>query len=47
MQAPTRVGRLFIMVALGACFGNTVLFRFTMLTGRAQFFLQVFKLIPM
>lgn len=47
MQAPTRVGRLFIMVALGAYFGNTVLFRFTMLTGRAQFFLQVLKLIPM
>jgi hypothetical protein len=47
MQVPTRVGRLFIMVALGAYFGNTVLFRFTMLTGRAQFFLQVLKLIPM
>jgi len=47
MQAPTRIGRLFIMVALGAYFGNTVLFRFTMLTGRAQFFLQVLKLIPM
>jgi len=47
MQMPTRVGRLFIMVALGAYFGNTVLFRFTMLTGRAQFFLQVLKLIPM
>ncbi|MCK4318161.1 hypothetical protein KAW53_05285, partial [Candidatus Bathyarchaeota archaeon] len=39
LQVPTRVGRLFIMVALGAYFGNTVLFRFTMLTGRAQFFL--------
>ena len=47
LQVPTRVGRLFIMVALGAYFGNTVLFRFTMLTGRAQFFLQVLKLIPM
>jgi hypothetical protein len=47
LQAPTRLGRLFIMVALGAYFGNTVLFRFTMLTGRAQFFLQVLKLIPM
>jgi len=47
MKVPTRVGRLFIMVALGAYFGNTVLFRFTMLTGRAQFFLQVLKLIPM
>jgi hypothetical protein len=47
MQAPTRIGRLFIMIGLGAYFGNTVLFRFTMLTGRAQFFLQVLKLIPM
>jgi hypothetical protein len=47
LQAPTRIGRLFIMVGLGAYFGNTVLFRFTMLTGRAQFFLQVLKLIPM
>ena len=47
LQAPTRIGRLFIMIALGAYFGNTVLFRFTMLTGRAQFFLQVLKLIPM
>ncbi len=46
-KTPTRIGRLFIMVGLGAYFGNTVLFRFTMLTGRAQFFLQVLKLIPM
>ena len=47
LGAPTRIGRLFIMVGLGAYFGNTVLFRFTMLTGRAQFFLQVLKIIPM
>ena len=47
LKAPTRVGRLFIMVALGAYFGNTVLFRFTMLAGRAQFFFQVLGLIPM
>lgn len=47
LKTPTRIGRLFIMVGLGAYFGNTVLFRFTMLTGRAQFFLQVLKLIPM
>lgn len=46
-KTPTRIGRLFIMIGLGAYFGNTVLFRFTMLTGRAQFFLQVLKLIPM
>lgn len=47
LKAPTRIGRLFIMIALGAYFGNTVLFRFTMLTGRAKFFLEVLKLIPM
>lgn len=47
LKTPTRIGRLFIMVGLGAYFGNTVLLRFTMLTGRAQFFLQVLKLIPM
>jgi len=47
LKAPTRLGRLFIMVGLGAYFGNTVLFRFTMLTGRAKFFLQVLKIIPM
>ena len=47
LKAPTRIGRLFIMVGLGAYFGNTVLFRFTMLAGRAKFFLQVLKLIPM
>ena len=46
-KQPTRIGRLFIMIGLGAYFGNTVLFRFTMLTGRAQFFLQVLKIIPM
>lgn len=47
LRSPTRIGRLFIMIALGAYFGNTVLFRLTMLTGRAQFFLQVLKIIPM
>lgn len=47
LRAPTRLGRLFLMLALGGYFGNTVLFRFTMLTGRARFFLQVLRLIPM
>jgi len=46
-EYPTRIGRLFIMIGLGAYFGNTVLFRFTMLSGRAKFFLQVLKIIPM
>ena len=47
LKMPTRVRRLFIMIGLGAYFGNTVLFRFTMLTSRAQLFLHVLKLIPM
>lgn len=47
LEVPTRIGRLFIMIGLGAYFGNTVLFRFTMLAGRAKFFLQVLKIIPM
>lgn len=44
---PTRIGRWFFMIGLGAYFGNTVLFRMSMLSGRAQFFLQVLKIIPM
>lgn len=47
LQHPTRIGRMFFMVGLGAYFGNTVLFRLSMLSGRAQFFLQVLKIIPM
>lgn len=44
---PTRLGRLFIMLGLGALFGNTVLFRMSMLSGRVKFLLQVLKIIPM
>jgi hypothetical protein len=40
-------GRYFIMLGLGAYFGNTVLFRFSMLASRAQFLLQVLRIIPM
>jgi hypothetical protein len=47
LQHPTRIGRMFFMLGLGAYFGNTVLFRLSMLSGRAQFFLQVLKIIPM
>ena len=43
----TRLGRWIIMIGLGAYFGNTVLFRMAMLSGRAQFFLQVLKIVPM
>jgi len=47
IKYPTRLGRWFIMLGLGAYFGNTILFRMSMLAGRAQFFLQVLKIIPM
>ena len=47
LQYPTKLGRWFFMLGLGAYFGNTVLFRMSMLSGRAQFFLQVLKIIPM
>ena len=46
--APTaRVGRLVLMLGLGVMFGNTVLFRMSMLSGRIEYLLQVLKIIPM
>jgi len=42
----TMGGRYFIMLALGAYFGNTVLFRFSMLAERAKFLLQVLGIFP-
>lgn len=46
--APTaRLGRLIIMIGLGVMFGNTVLFRMSMLSGRIEYLLQVLKIIPM
>jgi len=46
--APTaRVGRLIIMVGLGVMFGNTVLMRMSMLSGRIEYILQVLKILPM
>jgi len=47
LGSATRLGRWIIMIGLGAYFGNTVLFRMAMLSGRAQFFLQVLKIVPM
>lgn len=47
LKPTTRIGRWFIMLGLGAYFGNTTLFRLSMLSGRAQYFLQVLKIIPM
>jgi hypothetical protein len=44
---PTRLGRFFIMFGLGSLFGNTVLFRMSMLSSRVKFLLQVLKIIPM
>jgi len=43
----SKIGRWFIMIGLGGYFGNTVLMRMSLLTGRAKFVLQVLKLIPM
>jgi len=43
----TVAGRYFIMLALGAYFGNTVLFRFSMLAERGQYILKVLGLVPM
>jgi hypothetical protein len=34
------------MLALGAYFGNTVLFRFSMLAERGQYILKVLGLVP-
>jgi hypothetical protein len=46
--APTaRIGRLIVMIGLGVMFGNTVLFRMSMLSGRIEYLLQVLKIIPM
>jgi hypothetical protein len=47
LKPTTQIGRWFIMLGLGAYFGNTVLFRLSMLSGRAQYLLQVLKIIPM
>ncbi|RLE56536.1 MAG: hypothetical protein DRJ30_01725 [Candidatus Methanomethylicota archaeon] len=43
---PTRLGRYILMLGLGVYFGNTVQFRMAMLSGRVQYLLQVFKIIP-
>jgi len=42
----TIAGRYFIMLALGAYYGNTVLFRFSMLAERGQYLLKVLGLVP-
>lgn len=47
LHYPTRLGRWLIMIGLGAYYGNTVLFRMSMLSGRAQYLLQVLGIIPM
>jgi len=43
----TQIGRYLIMLGLGAMFGNTVLFRMSMLSGRIEYILQALGLIPM
>jgi hypothetical protein len=43
---PTKIGRYALMLALGSYFGNTVLFRMSMLAGRVQDILKVLGIIP-
>ncbi|RLE50693.1 MAG: hypothetical protein DRJ21_01550 [Candidatus Methanomethylicota archaeon] len=43
---PTKIGRYILMLGLGVYFGNTVQFRMAMLSGRVQYLLRVFKIIP-
>lgn len=47
LKIPTRIGRYVLMIGLGTMFGNTVLFRMSMLAGRFKYLLQVLKLLPM
>lgn len=46
LAPPTKLGRYLIMLALGAYYGNTVMFRETMLAGRVEFMLKVLGIIP-
>lgn len=45
-KIPTKIGRYVLMLALGAYFGNTVLFRMSMLAGRVAEVLKVLGIIP-
>ena len=47
LQYPSRIGRYLLMLGMGGMFGNTVMFRMAMLSGRAEYLLQVLKIIPM
>lgn len=46
LKIPTKIGRYVIMLGLGAYFGNTVMFRETMLAGRVQYILRCLRIIP-
>ena len=46
LEPTSKVGRWLIMLGLGTMFGNTVLFRMTMLSGRIEYILKVLKMIP-
>lgn len=45
-KIPTQIGRYMLMIALGSYFGNTILFRMAMLSGRVEELLKVFGIIP-
>ena len=46
LSIPTRIGRYVLMLGLGAYFGNTVMFRETMLAGRIEYILRCLQIIP-
>ncbi|KPV64654.1 MAG: hypothetical protein AOA65_0869 [Candidatus Bathyarchaeota archaeon BA1] len=46
LRPPPKMGRCFLMLALGVYFGNTVLFRMAMLSGRAEYLLKALRIIP-
>ena len=45
-KVPTQIGRYVLMLELGSYFGNTILFRMAMLSGRVEELLKVFGIIP-
>lgn len=45
-KIPTQIGKYMLMLALGSYFGNTILLRMEMLSGRVEELLKVFGIIP-
>lgn len=47
LKGTAQFGRYVMMIGLGTMFGNTILMRMAMLSGRVEYLLQVLKIIPM